>query len=780
MTMWKLSHTFAFAFITAVLLHGQVSGLKYSGSLIDAIAETPIAGATVTLTNDLITFEAITDDGGKFVFRDLLAGTYQLSFRSLGYLGKSVAEVEINTGISREQVFRMEAAGEALDEIVVKAESRRRSGEAINSIYTLTVEETFRYPGTFYDPARLATHYAGVINENDQANNLVVRGNSPNGVAWFLQGAEIVNPNHLSNAGTQSDRPSQSGGGVNVLSAQMLGNSTFLTGAFPAPYGNAISGIMDMQLRNGTSTDHRFTAQIGLLGIDVASEGPLSKNLDNSSFLVNYRYSTIGLLSAMGVDLGDEAISFQDLSFHTNWDGENGTYSFFGLGGISKNIFTHKDGEDREEFKDIQNITYEGRVGALGFQFHNRKWEHTMIASGYNNDRSALLPEGIDNLVPFEKDIIGEQRMGLHSRRKMQLPEGLGQIGVRVNSISYHLLTDWRKRSFDQDTRIFQEYKRTGFLLEAYGEIKKSISKRLKYLAGLHFTTFTLNQGLSIEPRLGLSLQSTPRMSWSFSYGLHSRIPPAAALLFTEHGAGDNSDLKLMKSHHFVLGNRYRISHFSQLITEVYYQSLYNIPIAPGSDRSFSPINTLDYFLPTLLESEGTGENMGIELSYQRYFTKGTYFLLTGSVYDSKYVGGDGARRNTRYNGRFGFNLTGGKEFEWQKNNKLKIIGINLRSTYFGGFWEGPIDLESSDNFLRTIYREDLAFTEQLPNFFKMDFRIYIKRIKPKFTSILGLDLLNATNQENTAYKYFDPLTKKIKTKYHLGILPNLSYRIEF
>jgi hypothetical protein len=277
-----------------------------------------------------------------------------------------------------------------------------------------------------------------------------------------------------------------------------------------------------------------------------------------------------------------------------------------------------------------------------------------------------------------------------------------------------------------------------------------------------------------------LSYFSSPKTEFALSYGLHSRIVPAQALLIASRQGSDNTDLKFIRSHHFVLANNVRLSNYSKLSTEIYYQDLFNVPIARGPNRSLSPINTIDYIDTENLVSEGTGRNVGLEITYQQYFTQSTYFLHTGTIYDSKYTGDDGVRRNTRYNGKFGFNLTAGKEFGWQKNRKIKIVGINLRGTYFGGFWEGPIDLAQSVYQFRTVFNESLAFTKQLPDFFKMDFRIYYKRIKSKYTSILGLDILNATNQQNIAYHYFDLKQNEVATKYHLGLLPNLSYRIEF
>lgn len=774
--MNKVTCSLLFCLLGYVVI-AQVSSLNYTGQLLDEYSHSPVDGAIVRLTNDVHSFETITNSDGVFVFSEVPAGAYQIVFQSLGYQVKTVAEIQINTGVPRPQAFTLVPHPESLQQVVVKAESRARSTESVNSIYTLTVEETFRFPGTFYDPARLATHYAGVINENDQANNLVIRGNTPNGLGWYLEGVEIVNPNHLSNAGTVNDRSSQSGGGVNILSAQMLDNSTFLTGAFPAFYGNATSGIFDMRLRDGASDQTHFTAQLGLLGLDAALEGPLGKNKDNS-YLLNYRYSTIGLLSKMGVDLGDEAINFQDFSFHLKWKLDKGArLSLFGMGGVSENIFEAPELEMRDDFKDEQNINFDSRMAASGIRYENTRWDHTLAYSGYRHFRKSDLSNMFLQFVPFENDEVSEQRLGIHSRRKIKLKTGgTAALGIRANLLDYDILNE----TFAPRTPARHENSKDGYLFQLYGNVKKVLSRFLQVQIGLHNTYFTINNSLAVEPRFGLSYQGSPKNEFGFSYGLHSRIPPPQALLIASRTGRDNSDLSFIRSHHFVLSHNYLLTNHSKLITELYYQRLFNVPIAPGSSRSLSPINSLDYIGPENLVSEGTGSNLGLEITYQQYFSNSTYFLLNGTIYDSKYTGGDGIQRNTRYNGKYGFNLTGGKEFSWQSKRGIKTVGLNLRGTYFGGFWESPIDIANSVFEFRTVYQESDAYSIQLPDFYKIDFRIYYKRIKTKYTSMLGLDLLNATNRKNIAYHYFDLRSNEVKTKYHLGLIPNLSYRIEF
>jgi hypothetical protein len=154
----------------------------------------------------------------------------------------------------------------------------------------------------------MSASFVGVVSPNDGGNNISVRGNSPYGFLWRMEGIDIPNPNHFANAAT-------SGGGISILSAQILANSDFLTGAFAAEYGNALAGVFDLRLRKGNNEKREYTIQAGLLGIDLEAEGPVSPGSAHS-YLVNYRYSTLSMLANLGLEVGDAITNFQDISFN--------------------------------------------------------------------------------------------------------------------------------------------------------------------------------------------------------------------------------------------------------------------------------------------------------------------------------------------------------------------------------------------------------------------------------------------------------------------------------
>ncbi|MDP5120963.1 MAG: TonB-dependent receptor, partial [Spirosomaceae bacterium] len=318
-------------------------------------------GATIpkaTIKLEPTDFQTIADLNGSFTLQNIPPGRYLLTVSSVGFTTKQITELLVQSGKELILDITLSPSESELAEAVVTAASPNLSG-ALTSLNTITTEQVMRYPATFMDPARLAQSFAGVAVNNDQANGISVRGNNPNTLQWRLEGVQIVNPNHTSNAGTFGDLPTAAGGGVNILSAQLLGNMNFLTGAFPAEYGNVLGGVMDMRLRKGNDTEREYTAQVGLIGIDLAAEGPFSKN-SKASYLVNYRYSFTGLLGLGGIDFGGEAIAFQDLSFNFSIPTKKlGDFTIFGMGGNSSNIFTSsEDPTEWEEEKSQFNIDF--------------------------------------------------------------------------------------------------------------------------------------------------------------------------------------------------------------------------------------------------------------------------------------------------------------------------------------------------------------------------------------------------------------------------------------
>ena len=787
-------------FFLSNFLAAQTPMQTLRGAVTDAANARPLPGATVVLLETEAKTGSTTSESGSYRFEKLPVGRYRMQVSYVGYETVIIAEVLVEAGRETVQDVQLQERGESLQEVVVKAQSRSGSDIHPVSVYTMTVEEQFRFPATFYDPARLAMSCPGVAGNNDGTNVISVRGNSPNAVKWRLEGVEIVNPNHTANAGTFSDRPTAAGGGVNILSAQLLGTSNFLTGAFPAEYGNSLGGIFGMRLRPGNNQKHEFTAQAGFLGIDLAAEGPLSVGSRQSvvgsparaSYLLNYRYSFTGLLTAMGADFGDEETAFQDLSFHFSLpSAKAGHFSVFGLGGKSSTVFNAPaDSAELTEDKQRFNIDFQSKMGALGLTHvlplgKKSVWRSVVAVSALEHRRTADLVANPPGKARVEDDDFTERKIAFSTvfSHKFNVRHRL-KAGVQASQE----FTDFQSDFQFKTGRFFLFGQVDGWLLQPYLDWEVRLSPKLELTAGLHFSHFTYSpKNTAAEPRLALSFFPDNGKRLSLAYSLNSQTQQAQIYVspqLPKHGLG------FTKSHHVVAGYRQELGKSLIFNVETYFQSLFDVPVLDAESSTFSALNLTDFSLSylagvfdqnqNLLTNDGNGRNYGLDISLQKFILDRYYFLLAGSLYRSEYAAGDGVWRSTRFDGGHVLNLTGGREFVKTKTGKVVTKGVNARIAWLGGFRDTPIDEAASEALGFTVYREAEAFTLKQDDYFRIDLRLYVKWNKTGRNSTLSIDIQNVTSRKNAQYNFYDSVQGKVVTKQQLGLIPILSWRVEF
>lgn len=760
------------------LLQAQSPLQVVRGTVSDADSRASLEGAHLMLirTDTLRTF---SDAQGQFIFSSVPVGRYRLQASFLGFETVTVAELLVEAGKEAVQDIQLRERSQALEEVVVKAQGSGQAEVHPISVYTITVEEQFRFPATFFDPARVALSYPGVTGVNDGTNIISVRGNAPGAVKWRLEGVEIVNPNHTANAGTFSDRPTQAGGGVNILSAQLLGTSHFLTGAFPAGYGNALGGILDMRLRRGNDRKHEFTAQAGLIGIDLAAEGPIAKE---ASYLVNYRYSFTGLLSALGLDFGGEAIAFQDLSVHLSLPTKKtGQFSLFGMGGKNSTIFRAPENQD-EILEDKQrfDIDFLSQMGAAGITHvipvgRNSVLRSVAVLSALEHDRTADLVWMVPEKQDWDEDLYRESKVALSSIFSSKIsPRHRLRAGVQA-SREYASL-DYFGRVRYNFVNSGEDYFR-GWLLQPFADWQATLAKGLDMTAGLQVSHLTYFSGETLpEPRVALSYSPGKRTRLSASYALLSQLPMPQVYF------ASTSPLGLTRSHHFAAAYRREFTASLVFQAEAYYQQLLAVPVDTLPGSAFSALNAMEAFRiwDYRFTDTGSGRNYGLDLSLQQFILDKYYFIAAASLYRSLYTAADGLERPTRFDGRYLLNLTGGREFTKQKAKKVVVRGVNAHLLWMGGYRGAPVDVARSVEMGYTVYDESNGYPITQEDYFRIDLRFYQKWNRVGRNSTLSVDLQNATGRENFAFEYYDFVQEKVQVKRQLGLIPIASWRLEF
>ena len=775
------THLLSFLFVFS-LTAAQAQTLR--GTIRDADNGDAITGATVSVLftrSGASPISLASSPTGEFVFEKIRAGYYSVEITAQGFERQIIAEVNVVAGKEHVLDIALRRTTAQLAEVtILAAQPGRRSPLPLGEI-PLTRDQTMRFPAMYFDPARLATAYPGVAQTDDGTNQLSIRGNSPSSVRWRLEGVDIVNPNHLPNAGTFSDRPAAASGGILMFSAQLLDNSSLLVGAMPAGYGDALGGIMDMNLRRGNNRQHEFTAQAGLIGLDLAAEGPIGKQGKNS-YLVNYRYSTVGLLGQLGVSFGDEQINFQDLSFNLNFEGKRGgRWSVFGLGGLSENRFRHKtDTAEIKGYKDFFDIDFESKTGVLGLSnwkaFGKKTWLKTTVAvSGQHNDRlaeSETYTEGSNRDNMEESKISGTVTLSERIGARAQL-----QIGVVAQLANFE-----RNGSMGS---LIQEVSLQKYLLgQPWAQVTwRSRNQKNQTTLGVHTAIFDNRSHLyaednfSLEPRFAFTRKLAEKHRLSFAAGVYSQVPSNWLLRFRS---------ELIRTQKLEVSYSWTFSPAWQFKSSVYRQWVGNAHYF--INEKFSFLNNSEYVFGYDFSSSATGRgsNRGIEASMERRLSDGWFLLANVSFFDSKFSKTNSPSENdwfsTRWNLKHLANTTFGKEWQREKRpGKERTIGLNTRVTWTGGVREAEIDRNASALANTTIVDERIGYSRQYPDYFRIDLRVYWrKNLGNRRNSTFALDIQNLTGQQNLAYHYFDPYTGQIENKYQLGPIPNFSWRVEF
>ena len=786
------------AFLLPALLHAQ--GQVVKGTVRDAASQATLPGATVLLVGSDPPLGTTTDLDGRFRLEAVPLGRQQLQVSFIGYQPAVVPNVLVTAGKEVVLDIALVASVESLKEVVITGE--RGKDRPVNelakvSARTFSLEEVTRYSGGRNDVARLATNFAGVSAANDSRNDIVVRGNSPTGLLWRIEGLPIGTTNHFGTLGT-------TGGPVSALNTNLLRTSDFLSGAFPAEYGNANAAVFDVKFRNGNTDKHEFTAQMAAFsGAELMAEGPISRK-NQSSYLVSYRYGIAGAAAT-----GTSAVPyFQDIGFKlTSGNTKLGRFELFGMGGRSSIDFLGAEIDSTDLFADPTVDTYfTSDIGLLGLshflQLDDRSYLRTMVGTTYlgttflqNNILGAASDQDAVRYTATDaRD--REQRYTVSTQYNRKFSPRLSLRAGLVNEV-YDLDIDWQDRDRragipDDNGDSIPDYfiqvrdvQGTIDLFQAHAQAEYKFTDELSVTAGLQGQYLDLNDDVLVAPRAALAWQFRPRQRLSLAYGLHGQLVPLPILLYTDPATGaTNTGLPFQKAHHLVLAYDHRFAGDWRVKAEAYHQWLFDVAVEDTAS-SYSAINEGADFIFTEragLVANGTGRNYGLELTVEKFLSKGYYALVTASVFDSRYTGSDGVERNTGFANQYVLNTLFGKEWAIGKA-KRNAITFDTKFTTSGGRPYSPIDLEATRaNLGREVYVDSAAYSQRYDAYLRLDvkFGIRINGKGGKVSHQFFVDLQNVTNRENIFVERYNPVTDRVSPVYQNGFFPDFMYRVQF
>jgi hypothetical protein len=762
------------------------------GVVFDKQSQTQLPGANITLVGSNPLKGSVSDGEGRFKITEVQPGRFDLKISYLGYKEIVMPNVVVTSGKEVVLEIGMEENINSLQEVVVSGNKKNETNNEMVSVSgrSFSMEEVNRYAGGRSDPSRLAANFAGVSSPDDSRNDIVIRGNSPTGVLWRIEGLNVPNPNHFSTIGT-------TGGPVSAINTNVIKNSDFFTSAFPSEYGNANAGVFDLGFRTGNSEKREHTFQIGALtGIEAMTEGPINKQ-KGSSYLIAYRYSFTGVAQKLGIPIGTAATPFyQDISFKINGGQTKfGKFTLFGLGAKSHIDFLHTKIDSSDLFANPSKDSYfTSDIGIIGLKHfikvNERSYVNTVIGATYNG--SNYLEDNVATAIkPLERNVENKTSQLHYSINSSFNSKVNSKLFIKTGIISevINLVLNARAKDSNAVWKKYWDFNDYTLLNQAYVQAKYRFTDKLILNIGLHTQLLTLNNSTSIEPRVGFKYQLNPKHSLSLGYGMHSQMQPTDVYFYRTLNTdgtyeSNNKNLDFTRSQHFVIGYDVLPVKDWRIKTEVYYQLLSNIPVTQ-TPSSFSMLNAGASFLPNdqdNLKNAGTGSNYGAELTIEKFFSKGYYVLMTGTLYESKYKGSDNVERNTAFNGKFVYNILGGKDFKIGKE-KRNVISLGIKMTQAGGRFYTPVDLAASQAINSQVLQGDAyAFTQRNPDFFRLDIKagFTLNSKKIKLSQSWSLDIQNVTNNKNVFAQRYNPVNNSINTAYQIGFFPNFVYKIQF
>lgn len=280
---------------TNYTISGEIRDSKSGESLIGATVY-PVESPTKGVTTNAYGFFSLT----------LPQGTYSLAAQFVGY-EKIIQPITLTHSLSMK--FELNESVISLGEITVNAERQDRNVASTQMGNTkINIGELKNIPVLFGEKDVLKTIQLlpGVKSAGEGNSGFYVRGGGTDQNLILLDEATVYNPSHVM-------------GFFSVFNSDALKDVNLIKGGMPAEYGDRLSSVLDVKMKEGNDKEFHVNGGLGLIASHLTLEGPIQK--DKSSFMISGRrtYADLFLKASPNEMLKNSSIYFYDLNMKMNF-----------------------------------------------------------------------------------------------------------------------------------------------------------------------------------------------------------------------------------------------------------------------------------------------------------------------------------------------------------------------------------------------------------------------------------------------------------------------------
>lgn len=742
------------------LLTGSIMGYVR-----DAETRAVITGAAVII--EALEQGVYTDNKGVFKLKNVPVGSFHLQFQMIGYQSLIKTDIIVRSNRMTYLDAELKRSPLKIEGIRVKREYFDIQADQPLSNTVFSYEEVRRAPGSAGDVSRILMSLPSLARINDQSNSLIVRGGNPLENAFYIDNIEIPNINHFPTQGS-------SGGPIGMLNVDLIRDVNFFSGGFPVSYGDRLSAVMELKLRDGNREEFDGQLDLNFAGFGGIMEGPLT---DRGSWLLSLRRSYLDLLIKT-IDMGTTiAPTYGDFQAKLTCDiDQENRISLLVLGGDDHSHSDNETGLENDMIYYGDQDLYENTVG-LNWQ---RLWpglgySNTSLSATFASFREKFYKTG--SMLHLFTNRSLEQCYKIRNINVLRLHDGYSlEIGTDIKL--QHFLYD---NFFAEQNNVFgeiipevqQKDEITALKTGIFMQNRIALSSRLRLNLGIRMDYYTYNENLQISPRGNLNYALTERTALNLSWGIYHQNLPLIILSQNEQ----NLRLPDPGAIHYTAGISHLLTENTRLTLETYQKEYKHFPVDPAQpglflvDEIFYNYGFFTGHGP-LLDS-GIALSRGVELMIQKKLARDFYGLFSASWFRSRYRNEGEEWRNRSFDNRYTIGIEGGYKpnYQWE---------FSLRWLYAGGAPYTPFDISASSVQNQGIFDDEHINGCRYPDYHSLNIRCDRRFHFQRSNLVVYFSVWNAYNRKNIASYFWNENENRQDRIYQWSLLPIFGVEYEF